>query len=225
MPTKSYLLIFLISISFVQAQKNVKKYYYPLGKKKTVAVYKYVNKNDTTHVEYWKVITSPKDQSIKTISYDKDFRVYNVFEEIITKKGAKLSKYTDYRISDTGKNIPMPATIVESDVYLWKSTETFSYAVTYTSKYGHSEFTKSRTFDGIERITVNGKQYKVAVFKDDYHIYIKDYNDSYSYPQRTYYAKHIGMVKYERKLPNEKTPIKLELTEILTETAFKDLQR
>ncbi len=222
---KLFVVFFLGYVSCLQAQKNVKNYYYPLGKKKTIMVYKYVDKNDTTNIEYWKVITSPVDQTIKTISYDRNFRVYNVFEELITQKGAQLTRYTDYEISKNGKNIPILSTVQKTNVYLWSPSEAYKYAVTYKNKYGSFEFTKSRKFVGIKKITVHGKKYKVAAFKDDYLMYEKYRNDKFIFHQRTYYAKNIGMVKYERKLPEQKQRIELELTEILTEAAFETLQR
>lgn len=220
---KPYILLFLCCASLLHAQKNVKKYYYSAGKQKIVNVYKYVDKNDSTTIEYWKVITSPIDNMIKTISYDKNFRIYNTFEEVLTKNGAKLTSYTDYEKLQNGENIPIKSTIQKTDVYLWKSSNSYEYAVAYTNKYGPFEFTKKRKFIEIKKIIVNHRQYKVAAFEDDYFIFAKRYNDKYSFQQRTYYAKDIGMVKYERKLPNKEQLIELELTEILTEEAFNRL--
>jgi len=218
-------LLFLCCVSYAQAQKNVKKYYFPLGKTTTTKVYRYVDKNDTTHVEYWKVITNQKTNTIKTISYDKNFRIYNVFEEVLTEKGAQLTGYTDYDELENGKHVAVSATIQKVDVYLWESTKTFAYSFSYTNQYGFYKYTKNRKFDDIEKITVHGKEYEVAVFQDAYHVYNKDQNKRYMYPQRTYYATNIGVVQYKRKLPWEKRPIILQLTQILTEAEFEALQR
>lgn len=63
------------------AQKEIKEYYYQIGIKAEVSVYKYVDKNNPKNIEYWKVTTDPKTNTILTESYTTDFRLYNIFEE------------------------------------------------------------------------------------------------------------------------------------------------
>ena len=57
---------------------------------------------------------------------------------------------------------------------------------------------------------------------DEYEIKSLENAQNYEFYQFTYYAKEIGMVKYQRYHPDG-TTIELELTEILAEKEFKKL--
>ena len=217
------LLILLYTTSSCFAQKNFKKYYYQVGTKKEVQVYKYVDKNNPKNIEYWKVTTSPKTNRILTESFTTDFRLYNIFEEELKTDGAEIIRYVDFEKNDNGHNIRIDATIVHKDVYKWNDNKKYKYSVKYKNpKYGNEHFIKERTKNSLEIININGTNYSTLKFKDEYEIKLLDNKQNYKFYQFTYYAIGIGMVKYQRYHPNG-TTIELELNEILTEKEFDKL--
>ena len=217
------LLILIFIISSCSAQENFKEYYYQIGTKKEVQVYKYVDKNNPKNIEYWKVTTNPKTNKILTESFTTDFRLYNIFEEELKTDGAEIIHYADFEKNDEGQNIRVDGTIVDKDVYKWNDNNKYKYSVKYKSpKYGNEQFTKERTKSSFENINASGTDYSTLKFKDEYEIKSLENNQNYKFYQFTYYAKGIGMVKYQRYHPNG-TTIELELNEILTEKEFEKL--
>ncbi len=211
----------LVSSSF--AQTNFKEYYYPVRAKKEVKIYKYVDKNNQSNIEYWKVTTSPETNRIITASYTTDRRLYNIFEEELKTDGAELVRYTDFEISDTGENVQIDGIVVDKDVYKWKDKNKYRYSIKYKSpKYGNELFTKERTVNSFEKIIVSGIEYATLKFRDEYEVKSLENNQYYKFHQFTYYAKDIGMIKYERYHPDG-TTIELELRELLTLKQFEKL--
>ena len=96
-----YFLILFI-ISSCTTQKGLKKYYYPFKNLNNSKVYKYVDRNTKKNIEYWKVISIPKRNELKTVSYNSEFKIFNTFDEIITKTGAILKNYSDYEENVSG---------------------------------------------------------------------------------------------------------------------------
>ena len=218
------LLILIFIISSCSAQENFKDYYYQIGTKKEIKVYKYVDKNNPKNIEYWKVTTNPKTNKILTESFTTDYRLYNIFEEELKNDGAEIIRYADFEINKNGKNIRIDGTIIDKDVYKWTDNNKYIYSVKYTSpKYGNEQFIKERTKSKFENINVSGEEYSVLKFKDEYKIKSLENDQNYKFYQFTYYAKGIGMVKYKRYHPDG-TTIVLELTEILTDKEFDDLK-
>jgi|TARA_B110000240_G_scaffold7854_1_gene8600 hypothetical protein len=214
------LMIFLTTVCV--GQNKLKDYYYPITNKIEIKIFKYVDKNDSNNIEYWKVTTNPKTKKIKTVSYDSEFNIYNTFEEIITLTGAKLIKYADYEKNNSGNLVPNIAQIIDSNVFKWDGEKDYKYSVKYTNKYGSYVFSKKRTELGFENITVNNKEYETVKFIADYSFNDINKNDDYSFYQYSYYAKNIGMIKYRRYTPNK--IIILELAELLNEEQFKKLK-
>ncbi|WP_430413186.1 hypothetical protein [Kordia sp.] len=218
------LLILIFIISSCSAQENFRDYYYQIGTKKEIKVYKYVDKNNPRNIEYWKVTTNPKTNKILTESFTTDFRLYNIFEEELKTNGAEIIRYADFEVNDEKQNIRIDGTIVDKDVYKWNDTNKYIYSVKYTSpKYGNEQFIKERTKNSFEKITISGTEYSTLKFKDEYEIKSLENDQNYEFHQFTYYAKGIGMVKYQRYHPDGAT-IELELTEILTEKEFDELK-
>ena len=218
------LLLLIFIISSCSAQENFKDYYYQIGTKKEIKVYKYVDKNNPKNIEYWKVTTNPKTNKILTESFTTDFRLYNIFEEELKTNGAEIIRYADFEVNDDKQNIRIDGTIVDKDVYKWNDTNKYSYSVKYTSpKYGNEQFIKERTKSSFENINVTGTDYSTLKFKDEYEIKSLENDQKYEFYQFTYYAKGIGMVKYQRYHPDG-TTIELELTEILAEKKFEELK-
>ncbi len=225
MKTILYLTLLLVLTLNGKAQENLKDFYYPFSDKTETKVYKYVDKNDATKIEYWKVTTIPQTNELKTVSYDSEYNVYNTFNEIITATGAELTAYSDFETNEKGERIEIKAKVLENEVYKWNGDKEYAYAVKYTNKYGRFDFKKKRAESGYENISVNGKEYEAAKFKDEYLIYAIDRDVEQRFYQDAYYVKNIGMIKYKRKIPIQHEYIELELAEILTEQEFEKIKR
>ena len=214
--------LFLILIGFSCVSCNSLKlinYYYPIEEQTSIKVYVYVNPNNHELNEYWKVSSNSSNSSLLTESYDANFRLYNRFKEQQTNNGYNLIEYTEFEYQGTYADQEIASQIIESNVYKFDKEQPYRYSVKYKNKYGNFVFTKERKFEILETITVLNEKYKVAKFADKYFIEAKDLNESYEFEQNTYYAKGIGMVKYERTIPNEGRRI-LELKDIITESEF-----
>ena len=224
MPKYLILLILTFAISSSYAQENLKDFYYPFSNKTETKVYKYVDKNDSTKSEYWKVTSIPETNELKTVSYDSEFKIYNTFDEIITENGAELTAYSDYELNDKGELIEIKARVIDKDVYKWNGDNKYTYSVKYVNKYGRFDFKKTRAKSGFENIVVAGKQYQAVKFRDDYLILALDHDVEQRFYQDAFYVKNIGMIKYKRKIPIQHELIELELVEILSESEFEKLK-
>ena len=218
------LILILITALNCKAQDNLKDFYYPFSNKTETKVYKYVDKNDSTKIEYWKVTTIPKTNELKTVSYDSNFNIYNTFDEVIAENGAELVAYSDFEENEKGERKEIEAEVIDKDVYKWNSDTVYTYSVKYKNKYGRFDFKKKRAESGLETISVNGKEYQAIKFRDEYIVLALDHDVEQRFYQDTYYVKEIGMIKYKRKIPIQHELIELELAEILTENEFEKIK-
>ncbi len=198
---------------------SLKEYYYPLDIEDEVAVYEYVNIENPSYSEYWKVITDPSAETLITESYRADFELYNTFYEVFDEDGAVLTSYIDYEKNSDGSIKEIVGTPKSDQVFRWDQAKTYAFSVDYVNKYGRFEFTKKRTNLGMVDIIVQQEEHTVIKFLDEYFVHAIDQDDQYSFTQVSYYAKGIGMIKYERHIPNA-DPLILELHEILSESEF-----
>lgn len=221
---KITLLTLIIAISSCTAQEYLKEYYYPTGTNEDAKVYKYVDKNNQNNIEYWKVTTKSNDKILLTESFTADFRLYNIFEERHTENGAELISYADFEQNEEGRNIRIDGTVEDKDVYKWMDNNKYKYSVKYNNpEYGNEQFIKERTKNRFENITIQGTEYPTAKFLDEYEIRSLENGQNYKFYQFTYYAKDIGMVKYQRYHPDG-TTIELQLDGILSEKEFEQLR-
>lgn len=202
---------------------NLMKYYYPINDKNETKVYKYVDPSNSKTPVYWKVTTDFKNKTILTESYDSRFNRFNSFFEKIKKKEADLLRYVDYETGTNETITEINATIKKNKVYRSNKKEPYFYAVEYNNMYGKTHLEKKREFVDFEEITVQGKKYSTAKFKEKYLINEKD--DTFIFYQISYYAKGMGMVKSERNFPNSDGEVLiLELEKIMTAAEFKKLK-
>jgi len=184
-------------------------------------IYKYVDRNDTTYVEYWKIKTDPIKKTIVTESYRSNLKIYNVFQEELKDDGAYLTKYEDYNSNQKA----IPSEITKNKVYKWTGTSSYSYSVTYEVENENikDRMTKTRKQIGFENIEVSNKIYNTVKFLDLYKMEMLGLDLDYNMEQITFYAKDFGMVEYRRFIPNGNS-IELELDKILTEKEFEELK-
>ena len=209
----------LMGITMISCKsQKLAEYYYPTHTNST-NVYMYVNPGNSALNEFWKVTSNENAKTLLTESYDFNFRLYNTFKEKLDRQSYKLIEYSEYEYQGGYADQEIKSKISENDVFGFDKEKKYKYAVDYTNSYGKFKFIKERKYLGIETIGIQNQEYKAIKFSDKYYISAIDLNDSYEFEQTTYYAKNVGMVKYERYIPNEETRI-LELQKILTEDEF-----
>lgn len=214
---------FLLILSLTSCSKSLKKFYYKADAKE-VAVYKYRINGSINEFEYWKVSAVPSQSKILTESFNSELRLYNTFEEIFDKDGAKLIDFIEYERLTDGTEKVNKAIVVENEVYNWNKDQKCRYSIEYDSQYGKIKMKKERIFESFEDLIIGNAQYKTAKFKDDYTFEAVKYKDVVKYYQYAYYTKDIGMVRYERYLPDGNERI-LDLEEILSEEEFIQVKK
>ncbi|NHF61619.1 hypothetical protein FK220_019875 [Flavobacteriaceae bacterium TP-CH-4] len=133
------LILIISSATSCVGQKSLREYYYPLTNKIETKVYKYVDKNDSDHFEYWQVTTYPDTKEIKTVSYDKEFNIHDSLLEVLKEDGAELVNYTDHYVYDSVKMTSSLSEVVNKDVFKWNGDKEYSYLVKYRNQFGRFE--------------------------------------------------------------------------------------
>jgi hypothetical protein len=223
---KSLLPFFFLLLGFLgNAQQLLKNFYYSFGETKETKIYKFVDQNNTSEIFYWVMTLDPANQSIRTDAYNKDFVKEDSFYEVLGKRGAKLKEYSVFGKNFFGFLKEYKAKVLQNKVYAWneKNPKTYFYEVEYVDQYGKTKFVKSRIFQRIDTISVQGKEYKAAKFEDHYQIDLIDKDDSYGFVQFSYYAEGLGLVKYRSYVSG--AVINAELVAILSETEFEKLKK
>lgn len=198
-------------------------YYYNLNNLKKPKIYYFKCPQNPKKSQYWKISSSPKSNTLITEGFNSDLVQFEWFEEKYDSLGSKL---INYKI--IGRDSIISATVEQDIVYLWQSSNYYSYQVKYNSPYGMIQFSKTRKFQRMDSLLVLDKMKEVIVFKGEYQFFNTSNNESFSYIQFSYYAKGIGFVKYERSIPINDTDyefINLELDSILTKKEWKKLIR
>jgi len=206
------------------ASMNIKNYYFPIHQDGDTKIFKYVNPTEPEFSEYWEVISDPYENSIITHSYNADFTKYNTFYEQYEDDGAKLVSYIDYEKTKDGLWKEIKAETITDDVFKWERKNNYNFSVKYVNKFGRFELTKHRKDLGFEEMEIMEEDVKAIKFIDHYMVSAIDQDDKYQFQQVSYYSEGIGMVKYERYIPNSGLRI-LELVEIMDETKFAKEKR
>lgn len=206
------------------ATMDIKNFYFPIHEDGDIKIFRYVNPTEPEFSEYWEVISDPYEGSIITHSYNADFTKYNTFYEYYEEDGAKLTSYIDYEKEKDGTYKEIKAETVTDDVFKWERKNVYNFSVKYTNKYGRFELMKTRRDAGFVTLEIMDEEIKALKFIDSYDVHAIDQNDRYQFQQISYYSEGIGMVKYERYIPNSGLRV-LELVEILDETKFARMKR
>ncbi len=217
-------LFFAVSLFISCSSTNIKLYYFPIHQEGDTKIFKYINPTDPEFSEYWEVISDPYENSIITHSYNADFTKYNTFYEQYEEDGAKLISYIDYEKSKDGSWKEIKAETVNDDVFKWERKNSYAFSVTYVNKFGRFELMKQRKDVGFETLEIMDEEVKAIKFVDSYFVNALDQEDKYQFQQISYYSEGIGMVKYERYIPNSGLRV-LELVEIMDETKFAKEKR
>jgi hypothetical protein len=206
------------------APLNIKSYYFPIHQDGDTKIFKYVNPTDPEFSEYWEVITDPYENSIITHSYNADFTKYNTMYEQYDEEGAKLLSYIDYEKKKDGSWKEIKSETIDDAVFMWDRKNEYAFSVNYVNKFGRFELTKTRKDLGFVDLEIMEEDVKAIKFVDSYYVNAIDQNDKYQFKQISYYADGIGMVKYERNIPNSGLRV-LVLVEIMDETKFAKEKR
>lgn len=217
-------LLLVIAFIFSCSTTNIKTFYFPIHQDGDTKIFKYLNPTDPKFSEYWEVISDPYENSIITHSYNADFTKYNTFYEQFEDDGAKLISYIDYEKSKDGSWKEIKAETITDDVFKWERKNSYDFSVKYVNKFGRFELMKKREDVGFETLEIMDEEIKAIKFIDSYFVNAIDQEDKYQFQQISYYSEGIGMVKYERYIPNSGLRV-LELVEIMDETKFAKEKR
>lgn len=190
-------LFLFLCCSNCYSQENLRDYYYQFGKEKETKIYQYVNTSDPSDIAYWKVITNPTTKEIITYGINEDFEQMNVFKEKIVSGGSILFEFTVFDKNFFGFQKEKKTTVVKKKVYSWNKDEVCIQSYKFKdSEFGEIEMQKSREFEKIDSLNLDGKVYEVAKFMDVHKtIFLKDkdFEEQLTY---SYYARGFGMIKY-----------------------------
>ncbi|MFK7747335.1 MAG: hypothetical protein AB8B65_02985 [Kordia sp.] len=219
-------LITVILVSFIFSSESAKAYYFPMDKLIESKIYVYSCKEDPSETQYWKLTYNPTDSTFVTEAFDSRFFRFEFFQEKLTATGFQVEKFVTYIEQDKrgkpGKLVRKP---IEKDVYLWKTDTPYMYSSTMIDEdYGEVIFSKTRTFAGKEKVTVNSKVYNALKFTAECKTELVATKENYKYNQITHYAKNIGMVRSEKQFEDRRNVI-LELSNILTLKEWNALKK
>lgn len=197
-----------------------KDYYYPYSSCLTYKVYKYECYSDSSKTQYWKMTYNPEINTFITESFNYKLKRIEYFEERIGDEGTALVEFS--AVNDGRKEESFPPS--KKDVYKWKDKSTYTYAVKFYSESELILFEKERVYIGKELKKIQSGEYDCVKFKEFYTMTFDGIDEQFKYTQIAYYAKDLGMIKYERVFPNGEQ-VRLELTQVLNKSEWEKLKR
>ncbi|WP_367392230.1 hypothetical protein [Lewinella sp. LCG006] len=205
--------LFLIIIMGTSCQ-TYKEYYYSSFDTDLPRVYEYACKADSTKSQYWRIVSARNN--LTTEAFDANYVQFELIQEEFNHEGSVLVSYINF--DEVGA--PLYRDIQKTDVYKWKKDGPYEYAIELDDNGERIFFLKERTFVGRSNVSVLGTDYNCLKFKGVYKFGLVGEPAEYEYYQYSYYAKGIGMVKYERYFPDGESII-LELTKIYNEQEWE----
>lgn len=214
---KQIRLISIVFITLLYSCNSAKGYYFPVGELTESKIYTYTCKTDSKKTEYWKMTYNPKDNTLVTEAFHRNFEKFEFFEEKLTDTGFQLERFVTHIAQDkTGKPAKIVRTPIEKDVYLWEMEKPYTYSASFIDEdFGKILFEKKRTFDAKEKLTINSEVYDVLKFTANCKTELVSKKEKYTYKQITHYAKNIGMVRSEKQFDDGRNVV-IELSDILS---------
>lgn len=214
------LLFFLVCSTASSSNEgtNLKPYYFPYDEFHTPKIYKYVDQNNPDNIQYWlmemRIVGS--DTILVTKAYNAELKQIELFRERINSEGTTMIEFTMMDESKVTRTKP-----VDTEVYLWQQSkdDPITWSATYQSEYGEEQLAKTREFVSTTDSRVfKNTNHKTIKFKDTFTHSVKnsDWSDAYDYYQYSFYCQGLGMIEYERFLPNGNV-IHYYLDKVLTE--------
>ena len=210
----------LVIIMISTGCSNLAKYYYPYQDCINFQVYEYKCLADSSKTQYWKMTYDEEKKLFLTESYNYKLQRTEYFQERITSSGTQLTEFSEVVANVKEKSHPP----TEVDVYKWNDKSMYVYEVKYMGQAGLTIFKKERTFVGSETKRIGIGEYACIKFEEIYYFTLDETGQSEKYKQFTYYAKNMGMIKYERFLPDG-SQVELELAKIFDKTEWEALQK
>ena len=205
---------------------NLKSFFFPYENFFKPKIYKYVDKDNPDNIQYWFMETSvvTTDTILTTKAYNESLNQIELIREKTNSIGSTMLEFT--MINDT---IVTNSKATEIDVYHWHQPKDkkITWSVTYESQYGVESLSKTREFiSSMSNKEFESNSYKTVKFKDTFKHSIKnkDWSDLYSFYQYSYYCQGLGMIEYERFLPDGKV-IDYYLDKVLTEEEWNTLNK
>ena len=195
---------------------NLKNYYYPYSSCLPYKVYKYECFSAPSQTQYWIMTYNPETNSFITEAFNFKLERIEYFEETIGDKGTELVEFS--AVNDGRKEKSFPP--VKKDVYKWNDKSPYKYAVKFYNGPELVLFEKERVYIGKESKKIQSGEYDCVKFKEFYTMTFDGSDEQFKYSQVAYYAKGLGMIKYERVFSNGEQ-VDRELTRVLNETEWK----
>jgi hypothetical protein len=210
-----------------------KSYYFPIDQLSDTAVYIYeIDHNGEKYKHYYQLNTSHMEGKtfLSTLAFDRYFDLSEQVLEEITDNGAQVIYY---RVTEKDENnqsyISPEAKLEYSAVFSWKFEENkpITWQFHYDSElYANTDVwvTRYREFRGkMTNINYDSKSYPSMELRDQYIIEYKDRihkseGTTFDFRQRSYYAKGLGMIGFEKTFDGD--IIKGQLVEIIPNREF-----
>jgi len=240
--------LFLTSaIKINDASLKYKDFYFPVQKLTTPQVYHYTCSNQKFEDLYRVMsILKTKDSTfLITDIYQLDTNGFlspvESIKELITDMGAEVLSYSNYlykteidSVFNASKPVGFKAktNIIDGSIFSWnlRGNQQLQWKYQYDNPIDTHDFTtvtKNRNFYRNGKIYLMGNTYETCVFNDtlNYRVYntLKKSNSlNYNYLQKSYYAKGLGLCKYERKFGDQ--GLTYTLKEILSSDEFEEVK-
>lgn len=186
--------------------QDLKEYFYEIGKKREVKVYKFFDRNTSSHF-YRKIVIRPGSKSVKIVNHDKYYIDNVVTKETLREDGIYLTSakvYIECLLTPICDGIlygadssRKTADVIERDSYIWDENRTETSTIQY--QYGSFiKLSRTRSYVSHEIIEIMGRSYDAVKFLDRHTLeYLREPKDKVSYEQFVYMAKGLGEVKFE----------------------------
>jgi hypothetical protein len=199
--------------------KDANDFYFDLNSHRKPKIYYYECPEDSKKSQYWKV--KSKKENLITEAFSSTFNQFEYFKEKFDSSGSFLVNY-----EMINKGNVTNCSIEENKVYLWNSSEAYSYQVRYLTDNGYVQFRKTRNFLRKDSIQIMDALHEVLVFSGHYEFINETYKDTLTFNQFSYYSAGLGFVKYERMTPInsiEYDIMSLELKTVLTKKEWRKM--
>ncbi|MGD1839395.1 MAG: hypothetical protein ACFB0B_00635 [Thermonemataceae bacterium] len=208
------------------ARPSYRSYYYPIELLKKPLVYHYAPLEEGLEHLYWilKTVEEKETTFLITEAYTQDSLGYlkpiEWIKEEINEVGAFMKAYKETQYNDTGKAFRVAAEIIHPTIFVWKLRKNRPLIWRFKGRDSETNYLvetkKTRKFQG-DSVTVRfeGETREAIVLQDYFEIRIESDTQAvlapFTFEQKNYYVKGIGLYKYIRKLP------KVQQTYILKE--------
>ncbi|MEM6265662.1 MAG: hypothetical protein AAGI38_24380 [Bacteroidota bacterium] len=190
----------IVGITMVGPPK-LKPYYYPLEKFETPVVYHLKCLGNSQEDVYLKIEAAPEQNRLLIKRYNFRKKLFNVTLETFTESGSELAYF--YPIArNEGGTYRENSNKLKKEMFQWKPKIPYAYEVVYQQNGRAVTLEKTRRYDGKKKLLFMDRSERVHCLLDTYKVRVGD--GMITYRQDSYFAKGMGLIGYDRHLPNGK---------------------